>query len=618
MTRAVYIFAIALVLCYPAARPALSQNILQNSTFRIATNGSTPDFWDLHHAAALRFRSLYQQFGLDNSQTSPISNASVLRVVNSESNFPFLYLMSYSSHPTLAAGTYVFSVFIKSDRRDARVELASSYESIDSSRAMTEPVELAWRRVSATFTVKDAGAAAVSPVIVFPYRGTFWVAAPQLERGDRATAFKPAAADQYLEEETPLYHSAAENALNSLAKIVNDPPPPRIRIASDFNVYPDGTDVRIAITNDLAFAVNGTLQCEELGGESARSEAVVSALRIESHRSSVVDIGTGRFGLGTVVCVLAGYDRVATSFDIIAPHSPLIRIDRFKQVLNVNGGSFLVRGMKISSLPPDWYLEDVVSAGINTLVYYPAPAPDGSPNFALLQSLLRSAARYGLKVIVGPPVMGMRTGEWDSSLMHYAEIVDRFRDDPGVLGWFLVDEPQVGASRDSELHDLHRLFHGHDPYHPIFLNWNSDDVPSLVGVQPHGSLNSSDIYSIDYYPFMGPSTGLEIFTLRTILMLRTATLFNRPGHSWLQLYGYLDAFREPTGDELRYMAYLNFIYGAGYSYWDTKSNAERTWEALSATNREIALLADRLLANPHSTKIKGPRIVGRFLYALWK
>jgi hypothetical protein len=92
----------------------------------------------------------------------------------------------------------------------------------------------------------------------------------------------------------------------------------------------------------------------------------------------------------------------------------------------------------------------------------------------------------------------------------------------------------------------------------------------------------------------------------------------RPGHSWLQLYGYLDVSREPTGDELNYMAYVDLLFGGNYSYWQIKSNAKPTWDRLGETNREMRQLTETLTLNPDATQVQPPTLRGRYLYSAWK
>jgi hypothetical protein len=271
-----------------------------------------------------------------------------------------------------------------------------------------------------------------------------------------------------------------------------------------------------------------------------------------------------------------------------------------------------------SYVPPEWYFADVVDHGINALLFYPRADPNGSLNVRDLDAVLKLAEKYSVKVIVGPPVAGQANSTWKPQLDRYSNLVRRYRDSPVIIGWFAIDEPQAWTLRKNDLVDIYNEIKAVDPYRLVFVNWGSDDVPAAVGVQPHGTLAATDLYSIDYYPFSNSKTSLENYTLRTIRARRTGMLAGLPGHSWLQLYGYLDVIREPTGDELNYMAYVNLLYGGNYSYWQVKSNAKSTWDRVGKTNGEIRALTNLLMLNPNAYELKAPTLTGQYLYSAWK
>jgi hypothetical protein len=143
-------------------------------------------------------------------------------------------------------------------------------------------------------------------------------------------------------------------------------------------------------------------------------------------------------------------------------------------------------------------------------------------------------------------------------------------------------------------------------------------VPKQVGQQPRGTLGATDIYAIDYYPFTSPGTNLEEFTETTRSAALTADLYNKPFLSWLQIFGGVTASREPTGAELNYMAFTNFIYGGMISYWDTKSNSAVTWERLGKINLQGREIAQKLFLNNSAFQLQQPVATEQFLYTAWK
>ena len=111
---------------------------------------------------------------------------------------------------------------------------------------------------------------------------------------------------------------------------------------------------------------------------------------------------------------------------------------------------------------------------------------------------------------------------------------------------------------------------------------------------------------------------MDGFAETSVRALVSARIHEIIPHSWIQIYGGMDAWREPTGDEIKYMAYVNLIYGGAISYWDTKSNSSVTWERLSAINQEAKVLAEELFLNPETHEIIPPVAKNNFFYSAWK
>jgi hypothetical protein len=607
---------VAAVLFTLAAESALSENLLPNSSFKLTTNQTTPDYWDLHHAAALRFRNLHAQYNLVESSAGPVFGARVLRITNSESDFPFVYLLSKSPDSKLPAGNYLFSVYAKADRAGNVLQLAPSLGRMDQQR-ISVTVSIDWRRYTARFRIDDPDKGEISPVIAFPSQGTYWVSAPQLEFGSRLTDYAPAAGDARLGVPTAAQRSAASEAIAGVAAATTFAPAAELSATFEFNVYAGEPTAHLKMTDTLDSAVSGAVVCSAPGD---KSPFFSSSIALGRGRTSVVDIPISGLMPGEYACAVGEAGHSATAkLAILAPKPLIVRMNRFRNTLEVNGSGYHIRGVMVGSyVPPEWYFSDIVNHGINTLFFYPPTDANGDLNAGDLDRVLQWAEKYGVKVILGPPVMGQRNSSWKPSLERYSNLVSKYRNNPAIIGWFVVDEPQAWTLREHDLVDIYDTIKTMDPYRLVFVNWGSDDVPLRVGAAPHGTLGATDLYSIDYYPFTNGKTNLESYTLRTIRALKTGMQQGKPGHSWLQLYGYLDVIREPTGEELNYMAYVNLLYGGNYSYWQTKSNAKPTWDQLGKTNKEISVLTNMLMLNPDAVELKAPTLVGHYLYSVWK
>jgi hypothetical protein len=610
--------ASAMLLCSVIFESALADNLLRNSSFELATNHTTPDYWDLHHVAALHFRDLYSQYNLIDDPSAPIAGVRVLRITNSESGFPFLYLLSKRLDTAPPAGTYTFSVYVKADRPRSLLELAPAWELMD--QKITQTVTTEWQRYSAEFKYDGSDKVWLGPMLALPSRGTYWIAAPQFEAGSRLTPYVPAAEDAHLGVRTAVQRSAAAAAIAALASATSFAPATRLSAKFEFSVYTDDPAARLKVGNASGSAFDGIIACNRLSSSMDKATVFSAPIVLEQGQTGIVDVPLGGFAPGDYPCSVIGSGRSASARLVVRPPNPLlVRINQFRNTLELNKSGYSIRGMMVGGfVPPDWYVADIADHGINTLLVYPRAEANGDLHFEELDKVLRVAEKYGLKVIVGPPVAGPKNDSWKSVLDRYCELVRRFRDSPVIIGWFVVDEPYAPSLHKNDLIDLYDRVKAIDPYRLAFINWVSDDVSDTVGVEPHGSLAASDLYSTDYYPFGYSKNTLEGYTLETIRALRTGALAGRPGHSWLQLYGSLDAFREPTGDELNYMAYVNLIYGGNFSYWQTKSNAKPTWDRLGKINDEVKVLTNLLMLNPGASELKAPMLVGHYLYSAWR
>jgi hypothetical protein len=612
------IMAAMAVSCLSTGAAVRAENLLLNSSFNLATNRTIPDYWGLHHAAALQFRELYSQYGLVATPQGPVSGARVLKITNSDTGFPYLYLLSRVPQTKLASGEYVFSVYVMADRPGNAVDLAPSLEHLDqknSARVTTE-----WHRYSAEFHFDDRDGAPLSPMLAFPNRGTYWISAPQLELGGSLTSYVPAPEDSDLGRQSAAQRTAAAAALSDLAVATSPAPVEAPSARFEYSVYTDEPSARLRLAYGSVPAFGGTMACNSAAARGDESPFFSFTVAPAGGRTLDVDIPVAALAPGEYTCSVRGPGRLLSAKLTKLPTRPLIvRINQFRNTLEINKSPFHIRGVMVGDVvPPEWYFADVVDHGINTLFYYPRSRADGAFNTLELDAVLRLAHKYGMKVIINPAVMGQYSSAWEPQLARYCDLVRRYANSDGIIGWFAVDEPQERTLRKHDLADIYAMIKTIDPYRLVFINWGSDDVPSGVGMEPHGSLAATDLYSIDYYPFANSRTSMEIYALRTIRALRTAQLAGRPGHSWLQIYGYLDVTREPTGEELNFMAYVDLLYGGNYSFWQEKSNAKSTWDQVRKTNHEIDVLAKLLTLNPQASELKTPTLSGRYLYSAWE
>jgi hypothetical protein len=219
--------------------------------------------------------------------------------------------------------------------------------------------------------------------------------------------------------------------------------------------------------------------------------------------------------------------------------------------------------------------------------------------------------------VLGFAAAGVKPKDLSTRMTAFTKLVEKYRDNPTVLGWYPLDEPAANSWTDAEVQDIYKRIKALDPYKPVMINWAYDAMPNILGNQPRGGLNSTDVYSFDYYPFNGIDHRVPKYLDYASRAALSAAAYGLPSHSWLQLYGINDAWREPTPDELEYMAHVSLIFNQMFSYWDTKSNSKATWDRVATINANAQSIS-QLIFSKNSTQIIPPTVQNQFLYAAWK
>ena len=245
---------------------------------------------------------------------------------------------------------------------------------------------------------------------------------------------------------------------------------------------------------------------------------------------------------------------------------------KYRQLRNTDGSLHFVIGMAVSTaaIPEDWYFQELAASGINTVFYMRKVdrSPSGTSD---LRKFLEGAEGSGLKVIVGLAAEGQKPQDWSLRWDNFRSLVQDFRKESNIIGWYPVDEPSAVSWSDQELETIYAELKRYECKRIVFSNWAYDGVPHLVKTESRGILKSSDVVSFSDYPFAINGRGLCAFS-RSLAIISSATnAISVPSHAWIQLYSGFDAWREPTARELRYMIYLSLISGSMFSYWDSKS-----------------------------------------------
>jgi hypothetical protein len=233
-------------------------------------------------------------------------------------------------------------------------------------------------------------------------------------------------------------------------------------------------------------------------------------------------------------------------------------------------------------------LSELKEAGFNSVQTY-------SSDMGLLSSLILEAERRRLKVMVGVP------GEaWKRDITSF---FSRIRNSPGILSWYLADEPEGRGIPPSYIWRLNDYIHKMDSTHPT----------SLVLVRSKKTYDYGDgvdILMVDPYPIpQMPITWLS----ESIDEARMATFDEKPILAVIQAFDW-SAFpagedkrewgRNPTYEEERCLSYLAIVHGAKgifyYTYKGGKYNIRdypEHWKGIKRIVWELNQIYPLLLAS---------------------
>lgn len=605
-----------------ADRPAgRGGNLLRNASFLQSTNRPIPDYWDLHHAAATTFKELHRQYFISAKVVSPVAGTKALVIANSEKGFHHAILLPHNLSRKLPEGTYTFSVYAKSNNVDADLVIHKAW---GAQALAKKKLTNQWKRYAVSFEVKGSDASPPQPMMYFPSKATYFVAAPQLEQRSTASEFSNSPDDAAPAPPAKVVAATGVDPDLLKQKVLKarwEIAPLRAFFEKDYYTVEDFAylDAKTRYRSGLALR----LDCP--GGNASGGPPFSAGAAVDRSGSARIRVPLAAFAPSKHFCTatLQQGTRKKGQFPVVltrladSPHRVRVTARRY---LEIDGAPFFLVGMEVGGREtlPDWYLDDLALHGINTLFLSAVKTAGGAYDVALIEQQLRKIDRHGLKVVLGRPLMGNQDADWRQKLRAFKELIVRLQNSPAIIAWEVVDEPAALTWKDAELLQIYREIREIDPYRPVFMNWAYDGVPSAIGGQPRGTLDATDFYSKDYYPFAAEGDSTFKYAQHAVRALETARMFNKIPHAWIQLYGGMDAWREPTGDELNYMVYLNLLYGGMYSYWNTKSNCATTWNRVAEINRQAQALAEDLFLNPEAQEMGLPEARGNFTLSVWK
>ncbi len=256
------------------------------------------------------------------------------------------------------------------------------------------------------------------------------------------------------------------------------------------------------------------------------------------------------------------------------------RVNRFTRVLEKDGEPLLpILFHPIAHRPlKAWTLPMLKRDGYNGLCPI-LPMGRVARSMEATDKLLQDAAANQLAVLVwmnGYNKAGAPYTNMVELLDDQREMGSAFAEYPGIIGCYLTDEPSPGTwegvykFKESDLLRMAEVSRSVDPHRPTTVNYFASGY--TPGRPAYGGFAAMDFMSFDSYPHLDhgcrPVDPMEDFMRDTLKYNDSMGPIGYPVFCWLESYGYGDAYRLPTPDEVENMVWTALIGGTrGLQYF---------------------------------------------------
>lgn len=287
-------------------------------------------------------------------------------------------------------------------------------------------------------------------------------------------------------------------------------------------------------------------------------------------------------------------------------------------------GILLVDGERF--IPYGWLdvpyenLSLVSKQGVNVVLSY----ADSFRSNDSIKAYLDRAESLGIKVIFYSYPTREIMDRWTLPLSGsekkvISDFINKWKEHPALLGWYLTDEPEYRPAFPLRLRDIFNLVKEVDPYHvAIVLNDTEEGMRVYA--------DYCDVLMPDPYPGFIIGGGSMRPMDKVVNLVEAAK--NRVGYGqtvWVtpQAFSYADFGRgnnrAPTPLEMRNMTIQAIIGGAKgfvyYSFYRSQKYSE-IWTAITSISAEFEELKDAILAEPMECHIKVEPVIQGVAFSL--
>jgi len=289
----------------------------------------------------------------------------------------------------------------------------------------------------------------------------------------------------------------------------------------------------------------------------------------------------------------------------LTPKDNAVKIDKLTGKLITEDLTFFPFGFYTYSPVQDGLIAHEATSGFNMMSPY---QQIDKKRLEQRKAYMDRCAQAGMKVnynllsVAGGGGVNMNTAKTtrDKKLKLLEKEINRFKDHPALLSWYISDEPTGRKVEKEWLEKIYRLIKKLDPYHPVTIVFMNAE--KAVEYRDAMDIVMTDPYPVPNYPVSKVEKPVS-FLRHTFFMDKPVWIVPQAfgGNEWWQ--------REPTAKELRAMTYLSLLKGAtGVQYFirhglNSFPKSTNTWNEAGEIALEIKHLTPWLISNPLPQKL---------------
>ncbi len=412
----------------------------------------------------------------------------------------------------------------------------------------------------------------------------------------------------------------------------------RITVFPEYSLYSSENHARIIADNPL----NKKLKMHVVVKSGHSGVVSEKNLTFSGKGKKSLDINIGNLPAGKYAISLynkSDNSLVASStLQKVSPAKNMSRYNRERRYMEVNGKPFFP--VQYYGMPTeDWAFAELKAKGYNVISVFAIPglsrfAPRSKGWREKTGKYLDLLHKKGFKAILWISGLSFYNRMFGSKKVPFATYRDKviepvrsFKNHPAIIGWWIEDEQSKNSwhnhrgFKETDLLKLYEAIKEVDPYHLAWNNLHGSQISRSS--EPYGTLNCTDIISVDYYPYRWVSFPLSsqplgLFADIASYLEYNACIAHKPSIYAYQVYGVWDAARFPTMEECVAQHFIALVYGAIPMQYTRRPVSNELFDVMGKLNLQSKKLFNELFSNPEVENIEKGTRTGTIHYSVWR